>query len=59
MKVKNSSKLHRYDTKGKIHIRVINLLFEVFAKPIRQFVAAYLTSKYLTWHNNLLRIVGN
>lgn len=48
MKLKNSSKLHRYDTKGKIQIRVINLLFEVFAKPIRQFVAVYLYSNYLT-----------
>lgn len=52
MKVKNTSKLLRYDTKGKIHIRVINLLVKVFAKPIRQFMTAYLTSNYLTWHNN-------
>lgn len=58
MKVKNSY-FHGYDTKGKIHIRVINLLFEVFAKPIRQFVAAFLTSNYLTWQNNGLRIIGN
>lgn len=42
MKVKNSSKLHRYDTKGKIQIRVIFLLFDVFAKLIRQSVAAYI-----------------
>lgn len=56
MKVKNSSKLHRYDTKGKINIRVINLLFEVFAKPIRQFMAAYLSSNYLTRHKIYLEL---